>query len=119
MTYKLLTSLQLPDIPEGLETSSESGGIRIYSRSGKLIQIDSTGVETVITPIVETDSTFIYGTSGELTRINYASGNYKLFTYDTNGNLSQLDYVIGLKTIRKVFSYSTEGNLVSIDYSVL
>lgn len=61
--------------------------------------------------IVESNPTFMY-TNGIVSRINYASGNYKLFTY-TNGMLTQLDYVHGLTTTRKVFSYSN-GILINI-----
>lgn len=53
-------------------------------------------------------------TSGVLTRIDYASGNYKLFSY-TSGRLSQLDYVRpGDTTIRKVFAYNPDGTLASV-----
>lgn len=52
-------------------------------------------------------------TSGVLTRIDYPSGNYKLFTY-TSGKLTQLTYIRpGQTTIQKDFAYSG-GLLVSI-----
>jgi hypothetical protein len=57
-------------------------------------------------------------TSGVLTRIDYDSGNYKLFSY-TSGALTQLDYVVGAVTTRKTFNYNPDGSLSSIDQTVI
>jgi hypothetical protein len=61
----------------------------------------------------ESSPVFTYA-SGRVSRIDYASGNYKLFAY-TAGVLTQLDYVRpGQTTIRKVFAYAPNGALSSI-----
>lgn len=65
----------------------------------------------------ETDPVFTY-TSGQVTRIDYASGNYKLFTY-TAGVLTQLDYVQGSATVRKTFTYNPDGTLASVTETLL
>lgn len=57
-------------------------------------------------------------TDGALTRIDYDSGNYKLFSY-TSGVLAQIDYVIGGTTIRKALSYNPDGSLAFITQTVL
>lgn len=57
-------------------------------------------------------------TSGVLTRVDYASGNYKLFTY-TSGQLTQLDYVKGPVTTRKTFNYNPDGSLASVTETTL
>lgn len=53
---------------------------------------------------------------GLLTRVDYASGNYKTLTY-TAGVLAQLVYVLPGRTVTKVFSYGIDGSLVSISQS--
>ena len=60
----------------------------------------------------ETDPVFTY-VNQLVTRIDYASGNYKLFTYAAN-ILTQLDYIVGLVTIRKQFYYNGDGTLAYI-----
>lgn len=50
---------------------------------------------------------------GLLSRIDYASGNYKLFTY-TGSQLTQLQYVLTGRTITKAFTYNLDGTLASI-----
>jgi hypothetical protein len=52
-------------------------------------------------------------TNGLLTRIDYASGSYKLFSY-TGSTLTQLQYVLPGRTITKVFAYNIDGTLASI-----
>jgi len=39
------------------------------------------------------DPVFTYNESGDLTRVDYQGGSYKIFTYDSNGNLSRLEYL--------------------------
>jgi len=69
-------------------------------------------------PEAEQSPVFTY-TAGVVTRIDYASGNYKLFTY-TAGALTQLDHVrTGEQTIRKVFAYNPDGSLASITESLV
>lgn len=57
-------------------------------------------------------------TGGALTRVDYDSGNYKLFSY-TGGVLTQLDYVKGATTFRSTFNYNPDGTLASVDKVVL
>lgn len=60
----------------------------------------------------ETDPVFTY-VNQLVTRIDYASGNYKLFTYVAS-ILTQLDYIIGPLTVRKQFYYNGDGTLAYI-----
>jgi hypothetical protein len=60
----------------------------------------------------ETDPVFTY-VNQLVTRIDYASGNYKLFTYAAS-ILTRLDYIIGALTIRKQFFYNGDGTLAYI-----
>jgi hypothetical protein len=60
----------------------------------------------------ETDPVFTY-VNQLVTRIDYASGNYKLFTYVAS-ILTQLDYIIEAVTIRKQFYYNGDGTLAYI-----
>ena len=55
---------------------------------------------------------------GVLTRVDYASGNYKLMTY-TSGLLTQVDYVRGSATARKTLTYNPDGSLASVTESNL
>lgn len=54
--------------------------------------------------------------AGLLTRVDYASGNYKTFTY-TAGVLTQVVYVLPGRTVTKVFTYGIDGSLASISQS--
>lgn len=65
----------------------------------------------------ETNPVYSYA-SGNLSRIDYASGNYKLFTY-SSGVLTQVDYVKATNTYRKVLSYNPDGSLANIQYLTL
>lgn len=62
--------------------------------------------------VVETHPVLTY-TAGLLTRVDYASGNYKLLTY-VGGVLAQLDYVRGAVTTRKTLAYNPNGSLASV-----
>lgn len=66
----------------------------------------------------ESNPVFTYDGTGALTRVDYASGNYKLFTY-TGSALTQLDHVIGASTVRKVFAYNPDGSLASVTRTVI
>lgn len=71
-----------------------------------------------VAPDAESSPVFSY-TDGRVSRIDYASGNYKLFTY-TAGVLTQLDHVrVGDTTIRKVFAYNPDGSLASISETLV
>ena len=63
----------------------------------------------------ETDPTFTY-TGGNLTRIDYGSGHYKVLTY-TSGILTQVDFYADTHT-RKTLNYSS-GILTSITDEVI
>lgn len=65
----------------------------------------------------ETNPAFTYA-AGRVTRIDYASGAYKLLTY-TAGVLTQLDYVVGAVTTRKTFTYNPDGTLAAITQEML
>lgn len=52
--------------------------------------------------------------AGRVSRIDYASGAYKLFTYAA-GVLTQLDYVTAAGTTRKTFEYNPDGSLAAIE----
>ena len=68
--------------------------------------------------LVETGPAMTY-TGSLLMRVDYDSGNYKVFTYNGSGVLTQLDYVIGAATTRKTFNYNPDGTLASIDQTIL
>jgi hypothetical protein len=57
-------------------------------------------------------------TSGNLTRVDYDSGNYKIFSY-TDDILTQIDYVVGSTTIRKTLNYNLDGTLASVDQTTI
>lgn len=77
-----------------------------------------TGTEWVnSTPVgAETGPEFTYS-AGELTQIDYDSGNYKLFSY-SSGALSRVDYVVGATTYRDDFTYNMDGTLAEITRTV-
>lgn len=70
-----------------------------------------------ISAVVEISPAMTY-TAERVTRIDYASGAYKLFTY-TAGVLTQLDYVVGAVTTRKTFTYNPDGTLAAITQEML
>lgn len=57
-------------------------------------------------------------TSGVLTRVDYASGNFKVLAY-TSGVLTQIDYTKGAVTTRKTLNYNPDGSLASVTETVL
>lgn len=67
--------------------------------------------------VSETSPALTYA-AGRVSRIDYASGAYKLFTY-AGGVLVQLDYVVGAVTTRKTFTYNPDGTLAAITQEVL
>lgn len=67
--------------------------------------------------VSETSPAFTYA-AGRVSRIDYASGAYKLFTY-VGGVLVQLDYVAGAVTTRKLFTYNPDGTLAAITQEML
>lgn len=85
---------------------------RLYNASNKVAHKDEWSAAE------ETNPTYTY-TLGNLTRVDYTSGNYKLLTYDLNTNLTQVDFVKGAVTYRKVFTYDVDFNLTAITFSTL
>jgi hypothetical protein len=119
---RFLSSIELPEVTD-LDSNPIGGFKRLYASADRLQVKDSTGAEKSIwfedkfSSANESNPVYTY-TLGDITRIDYASGNYKLFTY-SSGNLTQLDFVKGSVTYRKTFIYDTNSNLTSIVYSVL
>lgn len=113
-----LNNIQIPDqVAFDATTDANLSKIqvvqgRLYSANNKIAHKDE------YSDAEETDPTYTYVASN-LNRIDYASGNYKLFSYDAGGNLTQLDFVKGSVIYRKVFTYDAEFNLVSIDFSII
>jgi hypothetical protein len=66
----------------------------------------------------ETNPVYTY-VNGSLSRVDYESGNYKVFTYGNNSNLIQVDFHRGFAIYRKILQYDSESNLVSIAFSVI
>jgi hypothetical protein len=66
----------------------------------------------------EVNSVLTYNENDDIIRIDYDSGNYKLFSYDLEGNLSRLDYVKGSVIYRKDYVY-TNGLLTQVNDSVV
>jgi hypothetical protein len=66
----------------------------------------------------ETNAVLTYNTDGAIIRIDYDSGNYKLFSYDLEDNLSRLDYVKGSLIYRKDYVY-TAGLLTQVNDSIV
>ena len=60
------------------------------------------------------DPVFTYNAGGDLTRVDYQGGSYKIFTYDGNGNLSQLEYLANGTSGIRTFVYS-DGVLQRIE----
>jgi YD repeat-containing protein len=58
-----------------------------------------------------TDPDFTYNIGGNLTQIDYAAGEQKLFTYNGSGQLIQVDSLRDGTTLRKSFTYTGGGEL--------
>jgi hypothetical protein len=95
----------------GVESGGVGGGVGPRGPAG--IQ----GIQGPAGSAPETGPALTY-TDGALTRIDYDSGNYKVFTY-TSGVLTRLDYVVGAVTTRKTFAYNPDGTLASITQTTL
>jgi hypothetical protein len=57
---------------------------------------------------------FTYDNNDNVIRIDYSSGDYKLFYYNEEQTIVQLDYVTNEVTKRRVFNYDSQGILTSI-----
>lgn len=113
-----LNNIQIPD-QTAFDTATDTGLQKLQVVQGRLYSADNKiAHKDEFSAAEETDPVFTY-TSGNLIRIDYASGNYKLFTYDLVGNLTQLDFVKGGATYRKVMTYDLDFNLTDIDFIVI
>ncbi|UZZ64503.1 tail fiber protein, partial [Curvibacter phage PCA1] len=74
------------------------------------------GPQGVAAP-VEQAPVFSYAT-GRVSRIDYASGNFKLFSY-LDGKLTAVDYNRSGVITRKAFTYNQDGTLASIAETTL
>ena len=71
-------------------------------------EIQSSGSATTI----ETGPEFTW-TAGVVTRIDYDSGNYKLFFYNIDGLLERIDYQLVGSLVRKTIFYNIDN---TVDY---
>lgn len=123
MPYKLLSNFELPVVTEDFGNAT-TGFNKFYVINNKLFRKLSDGssqalaFEDYYSDLNETNPVFTY-TSGNLSRIDYSSGNYKLFSYDLSGNLLQVDFVKGTTTFRKSFTYDINSNLTNISFYTL
>jgi hypothetical protein len=103
--YKLLGGRNLD-----YRVSSTTPGVgwTLLESPANLIDLD------VLIKVPEINPVFLYDTDGNVSQINYESGNYKVFTYDTEGILLQMDYVTDALTKRRTFNYDIDGVLTSI-----
>ena len=83
----------------------------LVERSGALHKARVSDLPSPSEAAKETDPEFTY-VGAQLTRIDYASTNYKLFTY-TNGLLTRVDYHKGSQVLRKDLVY-VDGRLSQI-----
>lgn len=102
---------------EGDYTLDQLAGVTLTAPSSNQV-LTYTGTEWVnSTPTgAETGPEFTYS-AGELTQIDYDSGNYKLFSY-SSGALSRVDYIVGAITYRDDFTYNMDGTLAEITRTV-
>ena len=67
----------------------------------------------------EGDAAYQYNSSGYVSRIDYSSGNYKIFVYDSSGVLIRVDYHKGAVIYRRTFTYDIDGNLISVTNTII
>lgn len=84
----------------------------------RVLLTDSTTVtiSDIVNPTLigeESDPVFTYDVNQTLTRIDYASGNYKLYNY-SSGVLSSIVYYVGNSVITKTYNYNGNGTLNNI-----
>ena len=84
----------------------------------RVLLTDSTTVtiSDIVNPTLigeESDPVFTYDVNQTLTRIDYASGNYKLYNY-SSGVLSSIVYYVGSSVITKTYNYNGNGTLNNI-----
>lgn len=122
MARTQLKSLQIGDEAverSDLNTTTPGSAVIRKIIAGTNVELISTGADSGTGDVTinvnlsgESNPVFTY-TDGLITRIDYASTNYKVLTY-ASGLLTQLDYVIGSTTKRKTFNYDANDNLLSI-----
>ena len=118
MTFKNLNNIAIPD-QTTIDSSTDAGFIKLQSVNSRVYAgSNKVGYKDEYSDAEEVDPVYTY-VSGTLTRIDYSSGNYKLFTYDLSGNLTQLDFIKASITYRKAFAYDISSNLIAVDYLVI
>lgn len=94
------------------EAGDENKWALVGDRYYRLVSVDPIEWKPLNTAIEEeTNAVFTYE-DGLISRIDYASGNYRLFDY-ADGRLIRVDYHKGLLIIRKDLIYE-EGVLIQI-----
>lgn len=112
---KVVASLPDPVTPNTVYFVRAGAGFDLYCS-------DSTGsiahkINDVTVPATGEESPSFTYASGNVTRIDYASGDYKLLTW-TDGVLTRVDFLrAGQTTVRKDFTYNPDGTLASIAQS--
>lgn len=101
-----------PGASEYVGTLNDLTDVQILAQNdGQLLEYDGLTDQWVNR---SPDKSPVYTYSGgNLSRIDYPSGNYKLFTY-FGSRLTQLQYVLAGRTVTKVFSYNPDGTLASV-----
>lgn len=82
-----------------------------------LVMVGEQGMAGPAAIPVATNPVFSYdGTTGLLSRIDYADGSFKLFVYDAgHGNrLDHIDYTVAAVTTRKTVSYNVDGSVHAV-----
>jgi hypothetical protein len=64
------------------------------------------------------DATFTY-TGDTLTRVDYASGQSKVFTYNLDGTVSTIVWTRTSDVVTKTFTYDANGKLLSITVNIV
>jgi hypothetical protein len=98
--WKTAIILSLTGVISGSATFDGSGNVTVQTSASNL-------------KIQEYNPSFTYDSNKRIVRIDYLSGNYKLFNYNGN-NINYIDYVIGTVTKRSVFNYNQNNTLSSI-----
>lgn len=102
MSVSIQNGFEIDELHDVLITDKKDGQTIEYDGLNKLWK----------NKIPDKNPSFTYF-NGDLSRIDYSNGNYKLFTY-SSGLLTELNYITPGRTINKLFSYNIDGNLTSI-----
>lgn len=89
----------------------DAGQINVSGSGGSGLIIQNSSTSSGAGGSTESGPDFTY-TTGQLTRIDYDSGAFKVFTY-SGATLTRVDYTTSSGTIRKDFTYNGDG---TVDY---